>query len=266
MNSLNSSLSRIKTLTRYYTLITFYDKSRFFLIVIWPIIDLLVWGFTTKFLIQSETNPSSFLSLILSTFIFWSLTIKAQQEISCQFMSDIFSRNLTNLLITPLKTIEILIALIASSIVKLVIVIGVLGFFAIILYSLNIFQFNFNILLIFINLLIFGWSLGIIATAFVVRFNYRVSFITWTLALLIQPISCVFYPRSILPSFLKLLSWFSPASYLFESMREIILKKQISSFNFYISTFLNIFYLIFSLFFFNIMLKWAKKKGSLSKM
>ncbi len=135
MNSLNSSLSRIKTLTRYYTLITFYDKSRFFLIVIWPIIDLLVWGFTTKFLIQSETNPSSFLSLILSTFIFWSLTIKAQQEISCQFMSDIFSRNLTNLLITPLKTIEILIALIASSIVKLVIVIGVLGFFAIILYS-----------------------------------------------------------------------------------------------------------------------------------
>lgn len=259
----NSSLRRIKILTKYYLLTSFHDKSRLFLIMAWPIIDLFIWGFTVTYLVQSQKPHSLYFSLILGTFIFWNLTIKAQQEISCQFMGDIFSRNLNNLLITPLKKGEFLASLIISSLFKLFLVISSLFIFAFIFYSFNLFQFNLWVFVFFSNLLIFGWSLGIIATAFILRFGYRMDFITWTLAFIIQPISCVFYPRSVLPSLFRLFSWLSPISYTFEGIREMILKEDLTSSNFYLSIFLNILYFVLSYLFFILMLKWAKRKGSL---
>jgi len=267
MKALNyPSYQRIKTLTKYYILTSMHNKSRLFIIILWPIIDLFIWGFTTLYLIRPESQSSFFLSLTLGSFILWNLTIKAQQEISCQLMEDVFSQNFNNLLITPLKKGEILISLIISSIVKLFLVFSFLLFFASLFYSFNILKFSFWLLPFFANLLIFGWSLGIVASGFILRFGLKMDFITWTLAFMIQPFSCVFYSRSILPYSFKIVSWLLPTSYIFEGMRKIILEQNLSLFHLYLSFSLNILYLICACLFFVFMFNWAKKSGNLAKI
>lgn len=261
------SLNRIKQLSWYYTKISFNDKSRLFLIIVWPIIDLLIWGFTTIYLTKTSQQSNSFIIMIVGTFILWNITIKAQQEISGQFMQDVFSKNFNNLLVTPLRESEIIISLILSSFVKIALVFLSLYIFALIFFSVKFADIKFLIIILsLINLFVFGWSLGIIATAFIVRFGHRANFLTWSLAFLAQPFSCVFYPRIILPKLLYLISLLSPISYIFEILRNIFFNETsglpiVQSL--IIASILNFIFILISYIFFKKMLFVAKMKCKL---
>ena len=261
------SLNRIKQLSWYYTKISFNDKSRLFLIIVWPIIDLIIWGFTTLYLTKTNLQSNSFIIMILGAFILWNITIKAQQEISGQFMQDVFSKNFNNLFVTPLQESEIILSLIFSSLAKISLVFIFLYIFASIFFSVKFANINFLIIILsLINLFAFGWSLGIIATAFIVRFGHRANFLTWSLAFLAQPFSCVFYPRTILPKLLYLISWLSPISYIFEILRNLFFNitsglPRIESL--IIASILNFTFILISYIFFKKMLFVAKMKCKL---
>jgi len=258
------SRKRIKALVYYHLITTFSNKSILIPFLLWPIIDLFILGFMAIYFSQLGNN-ATLITFILCALIFWNLTMKAQQELSAQFMKDITSRNLTNFLVCPIKKSELIISLIISNILKLILTFSVIFLAAYIFYALNIFQFNYWIILFVVNLLIFGWSLGIIAISFVLRFGYKVDFVIWTLAFLIQPISCVYYPRSILPKILFVTSLLNPISYTFEGIREFILNNKMPYDNLLISTILGIVFFSLSYIFFLIMFKLSKKSGSLTK-
>jgi ABC-2 type transport system permease protein len=263
-------LSNIFILTQYYYFIFKKNFTRFILIIIWPTFDLIIWGFTTIYISQNNIKLSNFNIFIISSFILWNFLVKAQQELPSQIMDDVFSKSFNSILISPIKLWELIIALMVSSIIKiflLFIFFLIINFF---LFSINILNFDMRFIFFFINLIVFGWVLGIIVTGFIFRFGYRVQFLTHFFALFIQPFSCVFYPRDILPRILKELSFFSPPSYIFESMRSIILgtyKIQESYFNsFSTIILLNSIYILFGLFFFVFMFKWSKRTGNLTKI
>jgi len=51
--------------------------------------------------------------------------------------------------------------------------------------------------------------------------------LAWTLTFLILPLSCVYYPVSVLPEWLQPVAWLLPPTYVFEGLRALIIDQVI---------------------------------------
>ena len=89
------------------------------------------------------------------------------------------------------------------------------------------YAFNFLVLgiycsLFFINLLIMGWAMGFFTCAIILRWGQSAESLAWMMPFFVQPLSAVFYPVSILPTWLQPIALCFPSTHVFEGMREII--------------------------------------------
>jgi ABC-2 type transport system permease protein len=115
-------------------------------------------------------------------------------------------------------------------------------------------------------MIVMGWAVGIITTALILRFGQEAEVLAWALGFLFMPVSAVFYPVSVLPSFLQVIARFVPASYVFEGMRQVIATKNLAVSELLLSSGLNAAYLCFASLFFYWNFKTVKRKGLLVKI
>ncbi len=216
---MKKSLNRITVLTIYYLKVVVRNKGRLVEIVAWPVLEILTFGFLSRFINQVSSDFTKAIIMILGALIFWHFFARIMNEIVMAFTDDIYSSNLSNLLITPLSTSELLSSLIISSLIKLSVNLLIILPLSWILYRLNLFSLGPIIAVYALILIIWGISLGIITCAGHLIFGRRAGALSWAIAGIIQPFSLVFYPRSILPPIAKELSYFIPASYIFEAFR-----------------------------------------------
>jgi ABC-2 type transport system permease protein len=69
---------------------------------------------------------------------------------------------------------------------------------------------------------VFGISLGILATAIVLRFGPAAEWLLWPLPALLSPFAAVFYPLAILPPWMQAVARALPPAYVFEGMRGLL--------------------------------------------
>jgi ABC-2 type transport system permease protein len=212
-------MNRIWALTTYYLTIVFRNKGRLVDIIAWPVLELLMFGFLSNFIASVSTGFTQAVVVILGALIFWHFFGRTMNEIVMAFTDDIYSRNLNNILITPLSTWELIVSLTLSGLIKLsanlIIVLPVSWW----LYRLNIFDIG-PMSIVYVSILtVWGISLGLLTAATHFIFGHRAGAFSWAIAGIIQPFSLVFYPRSILPSLANQISYLIPASYVFESFR-----------------------------------------------
>lgn len=195
---------------------------RIFGIFYWSTFELLLWGIITKYLHSVGGENFSFITVIIGTVIFWGFFTRIQQGITVSFLEDVWSRNLINLFATPLRIGEYIIGLILVSMVNTLISFIAMFLVAWFLFSYNIFQFGFLILPYSLILFIFGWALGLLTTAVVMRYGPSIEILVWAVPTLIMPFSSIFYPTSALPKIIQPIAYAIPISYVFEGMRGIV--------------------------------------------
>ena len=231
----------------------------------WPLLDLLLWGFITIYLKGYKENLPGYVTFFIGALILWDILFRSQSGISVSFLEEIWSRNLLNLFVSPLKVSEFLISTMLISIFKVIAISVVSAILALIFYSFNILSIGISLLPLVINLLIMGWAIGIITTALILRYGQQAEILAWGLAFLFQPVSAVFYPVDVLPGFLRAIAKFIPSSHVFEGMRGVIRGGGIPINELIWASGLNVVYLTSSIIFFNWTFKIAKIKGSLVK-
>ena len=84
----------------------------------WPSIQIVLWGFFSRFLEEYGTSPYSAMSILLTAVILWDILFRGQLGLSITFFEEIWSRNLGHLFITPLRDIELILGLIITSLVR----------------------------------------------------------------------------------------------------------------------------------------------------
>jgi ABC-2 type transport system permease protein len=129
---------------------------------------------------------------------------------------------LLNLFVSPLTVAEFVASTLVISLVKLTPAMIVLVGLAALMYGFNIFTLGFALLPFAIALLIFGWTLGLVITAMVLRLGQGAESLAWVVSFAFQPISCVFYPLAVLPGWLQPLALATPATHIFEGMRAVM--------------------------------------------
>jgi len=233
----------------------------------WPLLDLLIWGFVSIYISRFASGDKGidFIAVFLGALILWDILFRSQQGISVSFLEEVWSRNFINLFISPLTLWEYLAALMLVSLFKVTVVLVVSSVLAYIIYSFNLFIIGISLLPFVINLLILGWSVGIVTTALILRFGQQAEVLAWGIAFLFQPVSAVFYPVSVLPDWLKVIASFIPSSYVFEGMRAVILSQKFDVQSLSMAFVLNAVYLLFSFIFFFRIFRTVRERGLLSK-
>ncbi len=235
-------------------------------VLYWPVLDLVVWGFITVYLAQFRQNLPKFIPFFLGALILWDILFRAQQGISVSFLEDVWSRNFLNLFASPLGPAEYIFSLMLVGFTKLIVTASIMAALAWFLYSFNIFLVGISLIPFVLNLIVMGWSIGIITTALILRFGQEAEVLAWALGFLFMPVSAVFYPVAVLPPFLQAIAQYIPASYVFEGMRSVISKGGFPLDELLWSLGLNIIYIVLSFLFFYWNFRVVKKKGLLVRI
>lgn len=232
----------------------------------WPVMDILVWGFFSIYLREQSGGGFNAVNLLVGALIFWDILNQSQRAISVAFLEDIWEKNLLNLFVTPLKPSEFLTATVLLGLVRMILVGAVLGILSFLFYSFNIFQFGFYLIPFVINLLLFGWILGLFTTGVILRYGTQAQIMAFGFIFIIQPFSAVFYPVSALPKFLRPVSAILPSAHVFEGMRAVLANGSFPMGELALAFATNLFYLALCLLFFYKMFARAKVRGLLMKL
>ncbi|TAK07494.1 MAG: ABC transporter permease [Candidatus Manganitrophaceae bacterium] len=232
-------------------------------VLFWPLIDLLLWGFVTLYLQRFQANLPKFVTFFLGALILWDILYRAQQGISVSFLEEVWSKNLLNLFVTPMRPSEFLAALLTISIAKLLTAGLASAFLAWLFYSFNLFVLGLSLIPFVLNLALMGWAIGIITMASILLYGQEAEVMAWGLAFLVQPVSAVFYPVSVMPAWVQPIAWMMPSSHVFEGMRAVVETGAFPVEELVKAFILNLFYLSLALSFFYRNLRVVKEKGLL---
>lgn len=232
----------------------------------WPILNVLLWGFLSMYLVRQGEGIPNILGFLLGGLILWQLFSRAQQDISIHFLEDIWNRNLINLFVSPLTNTEYILSFVLMSVVKVILTGIVMGLITLLFYQFNIFSFVWQLLPFIVNLFCFGWIVGLFIMAMIIRWGTDAQILAFSFAFLLQPFSAVFYPVSILPPAAQTISYLLPSTYIFEGMRTILAGGMFPGNMMTMSIVLNVVYLILSILLFKFMFKKVLEKGLLTKL
>lgn len=235
-------------------------------LVFWPTVDLLVWGYLTVFLQQHTGDSFPYqITFLIGAVILWDILFRAQQGVALYFLEDVWSRNLLNVFSAPVTNADYLAATYAIGLLRAAVTSLLLSVLAIVLYSFNLFQLNWALIPFIFNLLLFGWSLGMVSTALIVRWGPAAETLAWAVPFFIQPFAAVYYPVDALPGAVRWISQLIPCSHIFEGMREGLKDGSVSWSQLGMATGLNLVYLALAGWLFVGVMKKAREKGLLTK-
>jgi ABC-2 type transport system permease protein len=125
-------------------------------------------------------------------------------------------------MMSPLRPIEFIIALMTMSVIRLAIGMVPVTLLAIWFFGFNLWGLGFGLAAFFANLLLTAWAVGALVAGLIIRNGLGAEGLAWTLMFLLLPFCAVFYPVEILPQALQWFAWLLPPTYVFEGMRALI--------------------------------------------
>lgn len=231
-----------------------------------PIVEVLIWGFVSLYLSQIGKEMSQLVSFFLGAIVLWAVLRRGQHEVTFTMMEEAWSRNLQNILISPITMAEYFSASIAFGVVKLLVELSLMGFLVGLLFGFNLFVMGWALVPFALNLLLTGWAIGLVVNAAIVYFGRGLVALSWIMAFALQPFSCVFYPLSALPEWAKPVAMAFPATWVFEGMREVLLFDSMNTTALSIALTLNVIYLLIAYVIFSLVMKVALDRGLLTKL
>ena len=163
-------------------------------LVYWPTIQIILWGFISKFFSIYSDYYNNTLGVILTCAILYDILFRSSISFNMLFLEEIWSRNFTNLFIAPLKLKEIIISLIFTALIRTLIGLIPAILLTSPLFGISILKLGFPLLLLFLSLYIFGITLGLFVSAGLMRFGPSFENIAWSSLFLLAPLGCIYYP------------------------------------------------------------------------
>jgi ABC-2 type transport system permease protein len=234
--------------------------------VYWPVQNIIVWGFFTLYLSRDNHLQPGLITCLLSATILWGMFYAFQRDLTTCVLEELWSRNLLNLLATPLDISEYMTGLVLVNLCKALTGMTAAALIAWLCYAYNLFPFAIKLLPFMFDLVIFALAVGVFTTALIIRYSTRIQTLAWSFAGLLMPFSCVLYPIASLPRSLRTIAWGLPTTHAFEGMREAIAIGKISLDRFKAGLALDAVYLLFAILILRWMLKSAHTRGLLVKL
>jgi ABC-2 type transport system permease protein len=216
------ALHRIAAMILRYWYLLISSWPRLLELVYWPALQIITWGFLQSYISQNAGFFARAGGTFVGAIILWDILFRGQLGFSISFLEEMWARNLGNLMMSPLKPIEFLISLMIMSLIRLAIGVIPMTLLAMIFFNFNFYGLGLPLIAFFCNLIFTSWSLGIFVSGLVLRNGLGAESIVWTLMFGVLPLTCVYYPVTVLPHWLQYVAWSLPPTYVFEGMRALL--------------------------------------------
>ena len=188
----------------------------------WVAIDIVLWGFITKYLNSVANASMNFVPRLLGAVLLWDFFTRVMHGVTTAFLEDVWSRNFLNIFATPLSTWEYIAGLVLSGMATSAVGLAVMLVLAGGVFGLSVLGYGVLLIPFLLVLFLFGIALGVVASALVLRLGPAAEWFIWPIPALISPFAGVFYPLSTLPRWMQYVAHLLPPSYVFEGMRAVV--------------------------------------------
>lgn len=221
--SIAVSPRRIGAMVLRYWYLLRSSWARLVELIYWPAVQMLMWGFLQTYIGQNAGFFARAGGAFIGAVLLWDILFRGQLGFSVSFLEEMYARNLGNLMMSPLRPLEFVAALMVMSIVRLAIGMVPVTILAIVFFGFNVYAMGFALAAFFANLILTSWAVGIFVSGLVLRNGLGAETFAWSIMFLFLPLTCVYYPVATLPGWLQPFAWSLPPTYVFEGMRGLLM-------------------------------------------
>ena len=127
----------------------------------YPTVTMVLWAFLTLYLAPTNSFLADAPGFFIGAVLLWDVLFRGQLGVSLTFIEEMYSRNLGNLFVSPLRLSEFIAGQLAMSLMRTLIGVGGACVFACLLFHYSIFSLGLPLVAFFVNLLVFGWAIGL---------------------------------------------------------------------------------------------------------
>lgn len=219
------SLPRTGAMVMRYLYLLRSSWPRLAELVYWPAVQMLTWGFLQTYIrgqagaVGINGKLAVAAGTLIGALLLWDTMFRAQLGFSVSFLEEMWSRNMGNLLMSPLRPLEFVAALMTMSVIRLAIGIVPVSLLALAFFGFNLWSLGLALVAFFVNLVITAWAIGLVVAGLVLRNGMGAEALAWSVLFFLMPFACVYYPVSTLPEWLQWIVWRLPPTYVFEGLR-----------------------------------------------
>lgn len=220
MSDFAASTVRIRAVMQRHMVVLRRSPHRWFEISFWPAMDVVLWGSLGVFVAkQASRSQASTPYLLAGITMFWIFT-QAQFAIALGVNEETWTRNILNVLTTPISELEYFAGIALFGLLKLALCIGTLTIATATLFNFDISQVGWSAVPVALLLVVNGWALGLIGVGLVLRFGQSAEILIWGVNYAVLSFSGVFFPSSALPKGIEIVSRQLPTTKLFATVRQ----------------------------------------------
>jgi ABC-2 type transport system permease protein len=265
-SGLRASLRRIGAMVRRYTYLLRSSGIRLVELIYWPFLQMLTWGFLQKYLAGTTSPLAQAAGVLIGSVLLWDILFRSKIGFSTTFIEEMWARNLGNLLTSPLRPFELVAALSVWSLIRLGVSMVPVAVAAYFIFGFNLLDLGLALIPFFAVLVLTSWSLGLLSAGVILRYGLGAEEFAWSLAFVLLPLSCVYYPVAVLPDWLQPVALALPPTHVFEGMRAILLHGTFNANELWWALALNAIYLLVGYMAFRWFLQRARINGSLLQL
>lgn len=213
---------RVRAVARRHYYVMVRSPHRLFDVTIWPLVDVILFGAIGAFVREQSGAGQRAFAYLLGGIVLWHVVYQSQIALSTGFLEETWSRNLLNLMVTPLREVEYVAGVVLFGMVKLVIGVGLVAAVALTLFGFDVTDVGIGLVPIAAVLLAVGLIIALLVIGFVLRFGSGAEALAWGLLFVILPLSGVFYPVQALPGVLQPAARLLPTAHAFAAMRALL--------------------------------------------
>ena len=214
---------RMRAVARRHAYVLLRSPHRLFDVTLWPLVDVLLFGALATYVARGHaTAGGKAAGYLIAGIVLWHVVYQSQISVSTGLLEETWSRNLLNLMVTPLREVEYVGGVAMFGMVKLAMGVGVVALGALVFYSFDVSTLGFGLIPIATVLLFVGWTIALFVIGVVLRFGAGAEALAWGVMFVVMPLSGIFYPVDALPVVLRPLAQALPTTHAFIALRGLV--------------------------------------------
>jgi ABC-2 type transport system permease protein len=213
---------RVATIIRRHAYVLKRSPHRFFDVTFWPFMDVLVFGSLGAYVARQDPASKASTLYLLAGIMLFHVLFQVQVGVATGFLEETWSRNLLNVMTTPVTEAEYAVGIGVFGVAKLAMALVTLTVTGFVFYSFRLDTVGMALVPAVAILLVFGWAMSLVVVGLVLRFGPSAEILTWGLNYVALALSGVFNPVDALPGALQPIARLFPSTRAFSEARNAL--------------------------------------------
>ncbi len=216
------SLHRVRTVILRHAYVLWRSPNRWFDIAFFPVMDVVLFGSLGTYAARQSHHSGAGVSFLLAGIMLFHVLFQVQVAMATGFMEETWSRNLLNVMVTPVTEVEYVAGLAIFGLFKLAFALVVLSVMAFGFFAFGLGQLGWALVPVSAILIAAGWAIALVVIGMMLRFGQSAEILTYGLNFMVLALSGVFYPVDALPGLIQPLARALPTTHAFIAVRSVL--------------------------------------------